>query len=75
MMNTSHDELTGPSGLQQEVQEDPRSKLRAAQRGIFAALPSLSSPTTSSSTAAAEAEDESARSGAPVKKLRKKKAE
>jgi len=32
-MNISHDELTWPSGLQQEVQEDHQAKLRAAQRG------------------------------------------
>ena len=32
-MNISHDELTWPTGLQQEVQEDHRAKLRAAQRG------------------------------------------
>jgi len=32
-MNISHDELTWPTGLQQEVQEDHREKLRAAQRG------------------------------------------
>ena len=32
-MNISHDELTWPLGLQQEVQEDHQAKLRAAQRG------------------------------------------
>jgi len=32
-MNISHHELTWPTGLQQEVQEDHRAKLRAAQRG------------------------------------------
>jgi len=32
-MNISHDELTGPLGLQQQVQEDHQAKLRAAQRG------------------------------------------
>jgi hypothetical protein len=31
-MNISHDELTWPAGLQQEVQEDHRAKSRAAQR-------------------------------------------
>jgi len=32
-MNISHDELTWPLGLQQEVQEDHQKKMRAAQRG------------------------------------------
>jgi len=32
-MNISHDELTLPLGLQQEVQEDHQAKTRAAQRG------------------------------------------
>jgi len=32
-MNISHDEITWPAGLQQEVQEDHRAKSRAAQRG------------------------------------------
>jgi len=32
-MNISHDELTWPSGLQQEVQEDHQAKIRATQRG------------------------------------------
>jgi len=32
-MNISHNELTWPLGLQQEVQEDLQAKMRAAQRG------------------------------------------
>ena len=32
-LNISHDELTWPLGLQQEVQEDRQAKVRAAQRG------------------------------------------
>jgi len=32
-MNISHDKLTWPAGLQQEVQEDRQAKSRAAQRG------------------------------------------
>ena len=32
-MNITHDNLTWPAGLQQEVQEDHQAKSRAAQRG------------------------------------------
>ena len=32
-MNISHDELTWPAGLQQEIQKDHWAKSRAAQRG------------------------------------------